>query len=120
MYLFVIRGNALTAFDTLLDNTDKHSVSTNEICAVCAACIWVLVDIEHVKVTLGSFGTLLIKLGSNSKAAHCRVKPAKILFSGLYIACIFFTLNMSKSFEVIWWTFPKKSRNLKRLIIERN
>ncbi len=58
---------------------------------------------------LGSFCALFQKLGRNSKKAHCRAKQIQILGLGvcMYLACILviFTLNMSRSFGVLWCTF---------------
>ncbi len=57
-----------------------------------------------------SFGGIFQQLGSNSETAHHRVKWTKIWASGVYVArmLVFFTLNMSRSFWVIWCTCPKK------------
>ncbi len=59
-------------------------------------------DLEHVKVMLGSFGTLFSKLGHSSKKAH--IKIMKMWAPGVYVECswVLLILNMPRSF---WESF---------------
>ena len=70
-------------------------------------------DLEHVNLIWGHLVQFSKNLACKSKMAYHRVKRTKIRASGVFVACmmVFLTMKMSRSFGVIWDTFPEKPCN---------